>query len=257
MAILLDPGFGQVLTPYSELKEQLLRIEEAGRTCYQSGSKSEHSQESAQKFIRMLIKKGHESVLEHSCLTVRFLNTSRGFSAELNRHRLLAISQESTRYVDYTEVGSDPDEDTDPVQPQCDIRFVLPPKKIPNYPIELATQHPAAKFISRRSLTPEEMVSIYELFYQTLREADWRPEDARQFLPLGVKSELVVSANFREWRHIFALRCGRPAHWEIRRVMTDLLERCQQMVPGVFDDFKLKGFCERGIPIWEKKEKNG
>ena len=100
MQILKDAGTYDILTPESELREQLLRIERAGRTCYQS-EKSEITTATAEKFVRMILKRGHESVIEHSNMTVRFSNISRGFTHEMVRHRLCAFSQESTRYVDY------------------------------------------------------------------------------------------------------------------------------------------------------------
>ena len=89
MKILKDAGTFEILTPMSALKEQLLTIETAGRTCYQS-ERGEITQESARQFIRMLLRREHESVLEHSLMTVQFNNMSRGFTHEQVRHRLTA-----------------------------------------------------------------------------------------------------------------------------------------------------------------------
>lgn len=247
MVILKGQGRAEILTTQAELDAQMLRIEEAGRTCYQS-HKQDQSLESAQKFIQMLIAKGHESVLEHSCLTVRFDNTSRGFSHELVRHRLMSPSQESTRYVDYAKAG-----DEDPDLDHFQLHFVTPPHRDEKEKISITLPFDEDFPVM---LTPEQMAQTYETFYRALRKAGWRPEDARQFLPIGTRSQVVITANLREWRHIFVMRCGRPAHWEIRHVMVDLLERCQKLIPGVFDDFEYKGTCGNGIPFWGKKEKH-
>ena len=75
--------------------------------------------------------------------------------------------------------------------------------------------------------------------YRGLRKVGWIPQDARQILPIGIKSQIVITANLREWRHIFKLRCAPDAHWEIRRVMINLLKDVQQIVPIIFDDLKI------------------
>jgi thymidylate synthase (FAD) len=74
--------------------------------------------------------------------------------------------------------------------------------------------------------------------YRGLRQASWRPEDARQFLPIGVKTQIVMTANFREWKHILRLRTAINAHWEIRRVMSRLLKELKRKVPVIFDDIQ-------------------
>jgi len=265
MKVLKNAGRYEILTTPEELQAQLLRIEEAGRTCYQSDN-PERSIKSATRFVQMLIKRGHESVLEHSCMTVRFLDLSRGFTHEQVRHRLTAISQESTRYVDYAKFG-----DENPDLDKFEIKCVVPPHRDENEGIPVPLPFTEAIYRALReagweqkepysgnklpvTLTPTEMFDTYEAFYRALRKTGWKPEDARQFLPIGLKSEIVISGNFRGWRHIFVMRCSKFAHWEIRGVMVQLLERCLKLLPGVFDDFEYKGTCERGIPYWGKKE---
>jgi thymidylate synthase (FAD) len=81
-----------------------------------------------------------------------------------------------------------------------------------------------------------EWVELNEQMYRGLRAADWIPEDARQILPIGIKSQIVVTANFREWKHMFQLRTNPRAHWEIRRVMTNLLEEVKEKIPVIFDN---------------------
>ena len=237
MKVLKGAGNFVILTPEEELRNQLLRIEEAGRTCYQS-KKKEITRESAGKFVRMLLKRGHESVIEHTCMTVQFNNVSRGFTHEIVRHRLCAFSQESTRYVDYAKEGEGVDLE------KFQLKCVVPPHRDENEKVCLE---------DGRTLSISEMFAEYEKFYRALRGAGWPPEDARQVLPIGIKSQIVVSANFREWRHIFLMRTDKAAHWEIRRLMGSLLERVQKIIPGVFDDFVFTGTDKNGVPFFEKQ----
>lgn len=240
MKILKDAGSFEILTPREELLSQLLRIEKAGRTCYQSihGSITKYS---AADFIRKLLQRGHESVIEHSWLSVRFFNVSRGFSHEMVRHRLCAFSQESTRYVDYAKRGEGVDLE------KFEMRCVVPPHQDDTKKIELE---------DGSSWTPAMMFAQIEAFYRGLRKAGWPPQDARQILPIGMKTELVVSANFREWRHIFQMRTQKAAHWEIRGVMGDLLEELQGLLPVIFDDFTEAGVDSNGLPYFEQEPFN-
>lgn len=231
MRILKSAGAFEILTPLQELKGQVLRIERAGRTCYQSESK-EIDLESSSRFVKMLLVRGHESVLEHSLMTVQFNGVSRGLTHELVRHRLAAYSQESTRYVDYAKVGQGPDLD------HFVLKCIVPPHRDENDVFQLE---------DGSWLSVVDMFREIEMFYRALRRAGWPPEDARQVLPIGIKSQIVISANFREWRHIFKLRTGRPAHWEIRRVMGNLLEHVQPILSPVFDDFKEAGKDKNGL----------
>lgn len=236
MKILKNQGGFMFLTPEEELKAQLLRIEEAGRTCYQS-EKINITEDTANKFIKMLLKRGHESVIEHSSLVVRFTNLSRGFTHEQVRHRLTGISQESTRYVDYFKPGADVDLD------KFELKCIVPPHK---------DEHQKVLLEDGREMSAVEMFCEYEKFYRGLRKAGWVPEDARQFLPIGLKSEIVISANFREWRHIFEMRTSKSAHWEIRGVMCKLLEKLKEIIPVVFIDFEVAGTDSNGLKYFHK-----
>ena len=188
-------------------------IEMAGRTAYQSRDKI--TEGSAMKFVEMIRRRGHESVLEHSSMTVEFDNVSRGFTHELVRHRLASFTQESTRYVD-----------------ESDFKVVVPPTRDKdNKIVELELPNK-----EKIKVSFSDWVNLNEQMYRGLRSADWVPEDARQILPIGIKSQIVVTANFREWRHIFKLRTSPGAHWEIRRVLTNLLEEVKEKMPIIFDD---------------------
>jgi len=238
MQILKNLGSFVILTPEKELQAQLLRIERAGRTCYQS-EKKEITTESAANFVRMILKRGHESVIEHSNMTVQFNNVSRGFTHEQVRHRLTAISQESTRYVDYAKEGKGPDLEN------FQLKCVVPPHRDENEKIALE---------DGRIMSISEMFAEYESFYRALRKAGWLPQDARQVLPIGTKSQIVISANFREWRHIFTMRTQETAHWEIRKVMGDLLEKVKTIIPEIFDDFvEAEKPDQNGLRYFEKR----
>jgi len=188
-------------------------IELAGRTSYQSRDKI--TNDSAAKFVKMLRERGHESVLEHSCLCVEFNNVSRGFTHELVRHRLASFTQESTRYVE-----------------EGEFKVVIPPDKDKDEKL-VELNLPQG---SKTKVSFQEWMDLNEQMYRGLRKAGWLRQDARQVLPTGIKAQIVMSANFREWRHIFKMRTAPDAHWEIRQVMKNLLEDVKKKIPIIFDD---------------------
>jgi len=221
------------------LQDQILRMEKSGRTCYQS-EKGEVTKETAGKFIARLIKMGHESVIEHSQMTVKFFDCSRGFTHELVRHRLASFSQESTRYVDYAkDAKGEVEVDLDKFQ----IKFIAPPHTNNNEPVLLE---------DGRRFSFSEMLAECEKFYRGLRKTGWLPEDARQILPTAVKADIVVSANFREWRHIFKERLVLAAHWEIRAILGGLLDEVQVILPAVFGDFVEAGKDKNGLRFFKQ-----
>lgn len=236
MTLIQDKASYKILTPKSSLKKQLLYIEKAGRTCYQS-EKKKITETSAKKFIAMLLSRGHESVIEHSLLTVEFKNLSRGFTHELVRHRLASFSQESTRYVDYAPKSDDVDLD------KFHMNIVLPPKKDPKEIIKLE---------DNEEIEVKEILNNIEKYYRGLRKSGWKPEEARQILPIGICAQIVVSANLRQWRHIFSMRTTSHAHWEIRSIMVKLLKELKRDLKPLFDDFVLEGKDEHGIPFYKK-----
>ena len=180
-------------------------IEEAGRTCYLSFGKI--TKDSENKFIKMLIKSGHHSVFEHAYATFRIKGGSRAFTHQLVRHRLCAFSQQSQRYVSEKEFS-----------------FVIPPsiEKKPEA-IELFN----------------ETMETLKKNYRKLQELGIKNEDARFVLPNAVKSEIVISANLREWRHILELRCAPDAQWEIRGICNEILKILKKEAPTVFEDLDL------------------
>ena len=204
--------------------EALQLIEYAGRTCYKSEDKI--SQTSAPEFAAMILKRGHESVIEHASATVRFV-CDRGVSHEIVRHRLASYSQESTRYCDY-EGGH--------------VAFVIPPwcQSLLAGEASICTDDAALDTITESS-DSEMYFWLYSMqqaenSYKRLRTLGWRPEQARSVLPNSLKTEIVMTANLREWRHFFKLRTAAAAHPQMREVACPLLAKFRQFMPVVFDD---------------------
>jgi len=178
-------------------------IEKAGRTCYKSEDRIAPG--SAEKFAKMVVKRGHETVIEHAVLSVRFI-TNRGVTHELVRHRLSSFSQESTRYIRY----------------KGGMEFIRPVW----WDAWSREERDVWEDTMRRA----------EIAYQVLLDHGSRPEQAREVLPNSLKTEIVMTANLREWRNIFNLRCDRSAHPQIRCLMLACLKGFAQEIPIIFDD---------------------
>ena len=183
----------------------LKKLEAAGRTCYKSEDKM--TEDSAANFVRNLIKRGHESVLEHVSITVRII-TDRGISHEIVRHRLASYSQESTRYCNYKDK---------------EIEFVLP------YDID-----PETKIFDYWKLSCQ----ASETDYKVLIAKGVAPQTARSVLPNCLKTALVMTCNLREWRHFFKMRCAPGAHPDMKYLATIMLHEFQEKIPVVFDDIE-------------------
>jgi thymidylate synthase (FAD) len=186
-------------------------IEAAGRTCY----KSEHliSSDSAAEFVKRIVASGHHSVIEHANLTVRFV-CDRGVTHELVRHRLAAYSQESTRYANYSQerFGSE-------------ITVIKPmfwPEGSEPY-----------------RLWEKSMLQA-EAAYLELLAGGAKPQEARAVLPNSLKTEIVMTANLREWRHVLGLRSSKAAHPQIRQIMLPLLADLAGRLPEFFADLAEK-----------------
>lgn len=190
--------------PESEI---LKKIELAGRTCYKSEDKI--TDDSAKDFVRRIIKSGHESVLEHASATVRII-ADRGFLAEITRHRIASFSVESTRYCNYN---------SDRLGGEI---TVIKPCFWPDPSPQLRNWIDA-------------MVSA-EMAYFALINAGATPQEARSVLPMSLKTEIVITANMREWRHIFKLRCAPAAHPQMREIILPLLGEFFNRIPVLFGD---------------------
>ena len=220
----------RIIKPYTEILTnitgtELQDIEKIARTCY----KSEHliTEGSAEKFVKGLIQRNHEAMLEHSVLSVRFV-CDRGVSHEIVRHRLASFGQESTRYCNYSKdkFGGE-------------ITFIKPlffEEGTPNYELW------------------RNACSVAEQTYFKLIEAGASPQEARSVLPNSLKTEIVMTANYREWRHFFNLRAARatgPAHPQMEELTMPLVREVASKIPVIFDEYvekinlidKAKGFC--------------
>ena len=179
-------------------------IEEAGRTCYKS--EDQINDVSASTFIRMILKRGHDSVLEHASASFRII-TDRGITHEIVRHRLASYSQESTRYCNYgkEKFGNE--------------ITVVKPSGIDN----LVKQ---ANWIKG--------VEEAEKAYFCLLEKDCPPQVARSVLPTCLKTEIVMTCNFREWRHFLKLRMAEAAHPDIQIIANQIQDQLRQKAKTVF-----------------------
>jgi len=228
--LLIKPSY-RILTPATQIDKVLEHLEAAGRTCYKSEAKITGN--SAQKFIKKIIQSGHHSVLEHESLTVRFI-VNRGFTHELVRHRLCAYSQESTRYCDYSKDSAGDH-----------IQFIIPPcfYSLGLNRIEVRSHDGLDGLIASCGLRSDISCCVWmhailncEIAYKRLRKEGLPPQTARGVLPIDLKTEIVHTANMREWRHIFSLRATKAAHPQMSEQMDELLCDMKNRIPVLFDD---------------------
>lgn len=201
--------------------EELKKIEKIARLCYKSEDKITDT--SAKGLIARLIKNGHEAMLEHSQLTVIF-TVDRGISHELVRHRIASFAQESTRYCNYSK-----DKFNNEIN-VIDIRGGIQQDKV------------------MLGLSAKEIEVIFEEWLSAMEDAERHylkliklgatPQIARSVLPTSTKTEIAITANYREWRAIFRLRADAPAHPQMREVMIPLLKELKIKLPVIFDDLE-------------------
>lgn len=206
-------------------------IERACRTCYLSFNRYDPPR-STEELIKKILRHGHFSVLEHASATFRVKGGSRVFTHEMVRHRLVSPSQESQRYVCYADRPGDPDARSFKDRPR---------KKTRDFEVVVPPSVDAADFAdgqSPRDAYLNACAEVYEL-YERLLSAGVPPEDARYLLPNATTSEIVLTGNFREWRHVCTVRTAPQAHWEIRLVIMQILKTMKELAPIVFHDFVL------------------
>ena len=194
--------------------ELLRKIERCGRICYRS--EGNITSDSYKGFLRGLIKRGHLSDIEHGSVTA-MITCDRGVSHEIVRHRIGSYSQESTRYVNYKE----------------GIEVIKP--------CFWDTEKPKEYNDFIRYQEWAKIMEYIEKSYKYLIEIGAKPEEARAILPNSLKTEIAVTYNFREWRHFIELRGSKGAHPQIRQITIMILKELQNMIPIVFDDFKVDG----------------
>lgn len=188
--------------------EWLKHIERIGRTAWQSyGNITDNS---ASGFIRMIIRRGHESVLEHHSVTL-ILRVNREMAQQITRHRLASYTMESQRYVNYS---------LDKFDQQ--VPFIDP-----EFPMDVAEQ--------ALPIWQKQMDETEKVYFELLKH-QCRPEDARLVLNNSVACTLCITANLREWRYILKLRTAPDVQHNLRRLMKEILDLFYAKAPDVFYD---------------------
>lgn len=210
---IIKPSY-EILTEvsYGGIKE-LQHIEKIGRVCYKSEDKITEDGESAKKFVKMLIGRGHEAMIEHFSLSVKF-TVDRGVSHELVRHRIASFAQESTRYCNYSKDKFD-----------NGITFIKP------------------FFFGENTQNYKEWIyamGIAEKSYLQMLKDGATPQEARSVLPNSTKTEITITANYREWRNFFKLRTAKVAHPQMQEVTRPLLKELKTILPVIFDDIEVE-----------------
>lgn len=203
-------------------REKILKmIESAGRICYKSEKKI--TEESASKFVTIIVNKEHTSVIEHFNITVKFI-CDRGVTHELIRHRLASYSQESTRYCNYSKDKFD-----------NQLTFILPcwftDIKEGNYFFK-----DIKKINTDEELWVHSMLQAENNYLDLIKKAKWTPQQARSVLPNSLKTEIVMTANLREWLWVFKKRCAKDAHPQIREIMIPLKKELNKILPEIYGD---------------------
>lgn len=200
----------EILTPING--EEILKIIEfCGRTCYKSEDKI--TADSAQKFVKAILKSGHEAVIEHFNITIKFI-CDRGVTHEIVRHRLASYCQESTRYCDYSK-----DKFSNEITVIEPLFFEKDSYKYNLWKVACSTA---------------------EDVYLTLKDNGATPQEARAVLPNSLKTEIIMTTNLREWRHFFKLRTAKAAHPQMRQVAIMALKELKNKIPVIFDDIEVE-----------------
>lgn len=194
--------------------EDLKALEYIGRTCYKS---EKHITDiSAERFVKNLIDRGHEAIIEHAYVSVKFV-CDRGISHEIVRHRLASFAQESTRYCNYTSDKFD-----------NHITVIKPVFYDDTESVQYKTWF-------------DSCIQSEQAYFKLIANGSI-PEEARCVLPNSLKTELVMTANLREWRHFFKLRAADvtgKAHPQIKQLTIPLLKELQNLLPVIFDDISV------------------
>lgn len=224
----LIPQSFEILNEKSE-DELLKALEFAGRTCYKSYDRI--GADTCKKFVANIIKRGHLSVMEHESIQVKLI-IDRGVLAELTRHRIgVAYSVESSRYCNYE---------------KDDIEFIDPSiGKYEDLDKEQSLNDTSDnKFYGSRKDIHIKAYQRAEEYYKELIRLGASPQEARQVLPMALKTEMVMTANLREWRHIFELRCSDAAHPHCKDIFNKILKTFKEKYPTIFGDMTVN-------PNWE------
>ena len=184
-------------------------LERCGRVCYKSEDKI--TDDSAAGFVGRIMESQHESVIEHVSASVLFV-TDRGVTHEIVRHRIASYSQESTRYCNYSKGKFD-----------GGLTIIQP-----------VFWNTGSEDNARLSVWNQAMKDA-EYRYLRLIQLGATAQEARSVLPNSLKTEIVMTANLREWRYFFRLRCSQKAHPQMRDLALKALKMFQEKVPVLFD----------------------
>ncbi len=213
----------QVIKPSIEIidmdsyETMLKKIEKIGRVCYKSEEKI--TEDSAEKFIKALLTRQHESVIEHETITVRMV-CDRGVTHEIVRHRIASYSQESTRYCNYA---------GDKFDNQITVIDIAG-----GFEYDMSRENDRAKY----DVWTKAMESAEKAYFRML-ELGATPQEARSVLPNSLKTEIVVTMNLRAWRNFFRLRVDSHAHPQMREVAQIVYDEFLEKLPVFFKDLEI------------------
>ena len=204
---IIKPSFEIINVTGGSPLELLKVIEQAGRVCYKSEDKI--TVDSHEKFIRSILNRGHEAVIEHGVITCKII-CDRGVTHEIVRHRLASYCQESTRYCNYSN---------------------------DNFGNQITVIEPCyLEKDSKAYRCWQVACDTAESAYFDMLLYGCTPQEARAVLPNSLKTEIVITMNIREWRHFFKLRCAKAAHPQMREVAQMGLKQMYEILPILFDD---------------------
>lgn len=227
---------GKIIKPkfhiLSRLNERniLRHLEQCGRICYKSEDKI--TNDSCYRFIKMLLSRGHESVIEHYSFTVKFV-CSRSLSHQLVRHRLCSFSEQSQRYCNF--------------ETKVEMGIILPywlddndKRKIKNKSFSSTLQVPNNISLKCQHWLDSVIESIVSYGILIRNNSEMTPQQVRSILPNAAKTEIVCTANLRQWRHILKLRTSKGADPEIKELMIPLLNKLKEKLPTIFGDIEVE-----------------
>lgn len=234
-------------------------VEFAGRACYQSWTKPNPATATNAGYIRHILEVGHFSVLEHGTATFYLTGVSRSFTHELVRHRHLSYSQLSQRYVPGGNTATvvpplfadDPEALDILAQHQANTDYaygalgaraekLLSRPHCPTCSEPAESSGPEADPTWSCSTCQKELLLVHirsDLSPTALRKA--ARQAARAVLPNAAETRIVVTGNYRTWRHFVTMRASEHADVEIREVAVAILRELQRIAPHVFADYEI------------------
>ena len=197
-------------------------VEFAGRACYQTWSKPNPKTATNAAYLRHIIDVGHFAALEHASVTFYITGLSRSCTHELTRHRHFSYSQLSQRYV-----------------PDDDAHVVVPPGIAGDPRLEeLFTRAADASRAAYDELLAGLEAKLDDAPGARLGRKQAR-QAARSVLPNATETRIVVTGNYRAWRHFIAMRASEHADVELRRLAVECLRQLAVAAPAIFADFEI------------------